>query len=811
MKSLLFSILIFNLGFAQTFDWEWLNPTPTGNDHNDVIVFSSGKLMTFSAGSYVYTSTNNGSSWSFLQADTAARDIYEAVFTDNNNGYLCGLGNLLMKTTDGGASWNYMQSPAASTIAWWYIDFPSATTGYAVGSSGIVIKTTDAGATWNFATSPGNALIYKIFMLDNNTGYIGLGSSTVGRLLKTTDGGTSWQNITANVPFTASPIVRGIYFIDADTGYISTSNSEIFKTTNAGTNWVSAGIFASGTIYEVKFRSASTGFAAAGSGVVLKTTDFGASWVQTPSVGTQNVFGLSVAPNLNETALIDEPIFVGGSSGDMAISTDNGTSWTLLNKNVTLTAFRRIQFISPTVGFAVGGTATEAPGNGLIFKTVDAGLTWTALTPVNYLVYSQYWINESTGFVGTRGPTGLFKTTDGGQSWTGTNTGSGATTTILYDINFTDANNGIVVYANGTSSRTNDGGNSWASVTTNFATSTIYDIATTSNAIYIAGGSSKVGKSTDGGATFVQTAVPVSAVTLYSIDFANENLGFIAGSTGRIFRTTDAGATWTLQTTPTTSTLYSVKAVSSNIIWAAGASGTTIYSTDAGVTWERSPVFAGGKLLYEINSFSTGYIYACGLSGTIIRGLADPFIPVELTSFTASINGKEVLLNWTTATETNNLGFEIQRSISGADFSRIGFVDGQGSTTTPYTYSFSDFASSFSKASYRLKQVDLDGSFTYSEVIEVDLLPFNFNLSQNFPNPFNPSTKISFSIPQNSIVNLAIYDISGQKVNELINNKEFTAGVYTIDFDAGRFTSGVYFYKLEAGGFSEVKKMTLLK
>jgi len=190
-------------------------------------------------------------------------------------------------------------------------------------------------------------------------------------------------------------------------------------------------------------------------------------------------------------------------------------------------------------------------------------------------------------------------------------------------------------------------------------------------------------------------------------------------------------------------------------------------------------------------------------------------VPVELTSFTASVNENDVTLNWETASEINNSGFQVERKSTG-EYESIGFVPGFGTTTETRTYSFSDANLNAGTYSYRLKQIDYDGTFEYSDPVEVEILvPDVYSLHQNYPNPFNPSTKITFTIAANALVTLKVFDVLGQEVMTLIN-QDLTAGVHTYDFDAAGFNSGVYFYRIEANGidgtnFTNVKKMILLK
>lgn len=186
-------------------------------------------------------------------------------------------------------------------------------------------------------------------------------------------------------------------------------------------------------------------------------------------------------------------------------------------------------------------------------------------------------------------------------------------------------------------------------------------------------------------------------------------------------------------------------------------------------------------------------------------------IPVELSSFNANVVENSVQINWTTATETNNLGFEIERKDNDANFKKIAFIKGTGTSTEEVNYSFTDKLVKTGLVVYRLKQIDLDGSVNYSDEIKVDVnIPLEFSLEQNYPNPFNPTTNIIYTIPQDGMVNLSIYNILGEKVATLINDLQ-VSGRYEINFDATRYSSGVYFYRLESGNNISIKKMSLIK
>jgi hypothetical protein len=193
----------------------------------------------------------------------------------------------------------------------------------------------------------------------------------------------------------------------------------------------------------------------------------------------------------------------------------------------------------------------------------------------------------------------------------------------------------------------------------------------------------------------------------------------------------------------------------------------------------------------------------------------DAPLPVELSSFTASINQHAVNLKWQTETEINNYGFEVERASSLTSpiqvWEKIGFVAGNGNSNSPKDYSFTDNNPyGGSKFIYRLKQMDNNGKFEYSDEVEVELVPNEFALHQNYPNPFNPATNIQFSLPKATRINLSVYNLLGEKIATLLNEDK-EAGFYNVQFDASSFSSGVYIYRLTTGDFIKTMKMNFIK
>ena len=207
----------------------------------------------------------------------------------------------------------------------------------------------------------------------------------------------------------------------------------------------------------------------------------------------------------------------------------------------------------------------------------------------------------------------------------------------------------------------------------------------------------------------------------------------------------------------------------------------------------------------------------CGIGTApgLCFALLGDIVPVELTFFNAIVIENNIELKWHTATELNNSGFDIERKFSNGEWEKIGFVKGNGTTTEPVDYSFTDKKITVGKSIYRLKQIDFDGSFEYSKEEEVNFVDVTkFSLEQNYPNPFNPSTSIRYKVSGISQVTLKVFDVLGNEIATLVD-EEKEPGNYEVDFQPGvrsrQLASGIYYYQLKSGEYLQTKKMIYLK
>ena len=245
------------------------------------------------------------------------------------------------------------------------------------------------------------------------------------------------------------------------------------------------------------------------------------------------------------------------------------------------------------------------------------------------------------------------------------------------------------------------------------------------------------------------------------------------------------------------------------------------FSSDNRATWNgigpsdhvtdlsNVPTTIGSDTLNPNITVSTGtsiFVSLARASGTTTNPL-----PVELASFSVSVVGHDVILNWSTSTEKNNKGFEIEKSTDNTSFSVVGFISGSGTTTERQSYSYNDRNSANGDYYYRLKQIDFDGSFSYSNVINISVeTPVTYSLLQNYPNPFNPTTSIQYQLPEAGFVTLKVYDILGNEVITLVNELKY-AGSFTVTVNLSSLSSGTYIYELKANTFTKRNKMLLMK
>ncbi len=520
------------------------------------------------------------------------------------------------------------------------------------------------------------------------------------------------------------------------------------------------------------------------------------------------------------------------------------TGWTQMTSLPNAANINSISVVDHNVVWVAGD-------NNTVYKTVDGGVTWlqrnTGIPAGN--LYGISAIDTTNCWVGTVAGS-IYRTSNGGQSWTlqvavagsfingikmfnanyGVYTGDPTGSGQPYQMRFT-TNGGTNWYnAQNSPIAGNEYGviNAWDWIdTTHFWIGSANLAASAANA--------KIFRTSNGYSgtwSFTNVAGTGGSTGLYyqAIAFTDVNNGMAGSNGNNIVRTTNGGASWTAVTLPPGVTTFAAINMhgmkdGSNTI-RLSLNETTGYrlfkTTDYGTTWfeEVVPIAAATNGLQHMQFLNANYGFAGGGAGMFLK--YDTEVPVELTSFTANASMGEVTLNWSTASEVNNLGFEIQRrTVTGettSEWTMVGFKEGYGTTSETQNYTYSDDVRNINADAvvYRLKQIDFNGNYEYSpEVLVENLVPMVYGLEQNYPNPFNPSTVIKYNLPSENYVNLKVYNTLGQEVATLVN-EVMNAGSHEVTFSAENLTSGVYYYTLRVSqnnGSEKVftNKMMLMK
>ncbi len=364
--------------------------------------------------------------------------------------------------------------------------------------------------------------------------------------------------------------------------------------------------------------------------------------------------------------------------------------------------------------------------------------------------------------------------------------------------------------------KSTDGGLNWV-LQTNYIHFALTEIAIDKNnpqIMYIAG-DERVTKSTNGGTSWTVSANGLpSGLGVYTVSVSPTNSQILLASNDNdLYRSTDAGGSWT-SVYGSACRRTEFNPVNGNYAIALTFSPyKVLISSNAGAAWSDFTAGFNPDELSDLafNASGTKLYVSTSMMGVYVHDFS--FVPVELVSFTAAYNSGAVDLRWQTATELNNHGFEIQRSFGNNSWTTIGFIKGEGTSSLPVTYSYTDHpeTNSGSKVTYRLKQLDLDGSFKYSGEVEVvTQQPYSFALEQNYPNPFNPTTTIEFTIPSEREVSLVLYNSMGEEIKVLLNNI-LREGKHTLQFDGSELSSGMYLLMLKSGSESVSRKLMLMK
>jgi len=790
--------------------------------------------------------------------------------TSNGDIYVATISAGFFKSTDNGNTWREVNVQGTVRTSFAITAIGDTVWGAPFGVG--VFKTTDGGNTWiaDSVGGLGGRSIYALYADANGNLYAG-GLNT-GVFFRP-PGASVWQNITGDLPAGTGGNPRTVRSIFKDSNgllYIGTeggtapNDAGIYTSTNNGTNWVrnSTGLgttFPSVRTFVQRGDTLFVGVFSGGAGVYRKALTATAWTIDTVGLGARGINALHIDASGNIYAALNPtnpggvfrravnsntwtPTILGGQSTwaflGLGSETLIGSSvWAVARTSnfstftISNTGINALSVLALKVG-SDGNLYAGMNNNGSVMRSTNNGATWE-MDSVGLGARTIWALEEVNGTLfAAAGSVGVFRRTSSG--WVPANTGIATRTvdcllaygdTLIAGL-LTSGTNPVIF-------RTTNNGATWiaGTITSLPSLGSVRALGKDNSGNLYAGMSSSTTvlrgllKSTNGGANWFQSNGSMNPLNeeFYAIQFNPvTNTLYAAPNVSGIHKSTDAGVTWVSDSTGMNATVDDIL-IPTTLPPSSGLQGSMLaaclgQNTEGGVfvrrinetAWSRA-----GLNLFSVNALAekSGVLYAATNHSSIYKvNYVNIGLPVELMDFGYRKASKGVELFWKTASERNNEGFQIERRREREDWQTIGFVRGKGTTTEVQSYSFIDESAS-GKLFYRLKQLDFDGVFQYSPVIEVNLaVPEKFELAQNYPNPFNPTTTLTYQLPMASDVKLEVFDLLGRKVATLVNAWQ-EAGSYSISLNASayRLTSGVYFYRLQAGNFVETRKMMLLK
>jgi photosystem II stability/assembly factor-like uncharacterized protein len=740
-----------------------------------------------------------------------------------------------------------------------------------------LLKSTDAGATWQHITSglPTSSYFSRIKIRPNHPNEL-LAALGSGGLRRSTNYGVDWTTLVSgrcdDVVFTFT----------GDTAFAVGSGIGFRRSVDGGQTFTAFGTgLGTGVRTHFDLCLAQPAFMYAsihGSGTVTlyKSTNYGANWTQLStsssfqSQGGQAWYDLycrvnPVNPNLVYVGTIDiwrttdgttfsniTNGYSGGyvhvdqhflffhptdpntimscNDGGIWLSTNSGNTFTNLNQNLTLTQFYRIAASPFTPSRILGGTQDNGT------QQTYSALNWVAAYGGDggEVCFNPF---NSNFILGETQNGGIFRTTNGGTSWSSATSGisTGENVAWVAPIIAHPTTDGTFYTARQRVFRSTNNGGVWSAVSGNVnGSSAVREMAISKSnpSILYATSGANIFLSTDGGATFTSktSGLPGRTITSVNINPNDENIALLTFSgfaTNKVYKTTDMGNTWVsihgnLPDSPVNDGfIYTYDTQNPHTYFVATDVGVFL-TQDNGSSWVELPNNLPNTVIMHLDYSPSNQMLRAGTHGRgVYEAFVDLIIPVELVSFTAETGVNIVTLNWSTATETNNQGFEIERKLKNQEWVNIGFVNGKGTTTEIQNYSYNDDYSLLpyeGTVLYRLKQIDFNGTYEYSEQLAVNLtfIPAEYYISQNYPNPFNPSTTIKYSLPVESQVRINIYNALGEVIESLVSKiQDF--GNYEVSWNAQNYSSGIYYYSFEVNSVDgskfhrEMKKIVYLK
>jgi len=760
-----------------------------------LIIYAGTGEATYSGASYsglgLLKSTDGGASWIEYTSGLPVHTYFSRIVIrpGHNNELFAAMGNSgLYRSTNGGANWTQALGGRCDEVRY----TPSGDTVFITGSGTGFKRSTDGGETFsNFSSGLvlGERTHFDYCYSNPAYMYAAAYTSSSFKVFKSNDYGATFTQMSVSTDFEGGQAWYDMYCRvnpnNPDDAYVGTI--DVFRTTNGGTTF----------------------------------TNISNAYNNGPIHPDQHY--LFFDPQ-------DPNTFFICNDGGIYKTTNNGNSFSNMNQDLTLTQFYRITTSPFDPGRILGGTQDNGT------QQTFSSLSWSAAFggdggEVAFNPFNQNYI------LGESQNGGLTRTENSGNNWYYAMNGIDQSENVVWvaPIIHHPAISGTYYTARQKLYKSVNNGGSWTAVSGNInGTGAVSELAisTTEPNTMLAASGSKIFKSNDGGASWINISAGLPNKTISSIYInPDDEKYFIVSYFGlggsKIFTSANGGTLWkdsngNLPDTPVNDVfIYTEDNLHPDTYFAATDIGVFL-TKDGGMDWIELADGIPNTLVMHLDYCPQTHTLRAGTHGRgVYEAYIDFYIPVELASFSASVADNNVILNWETASETNNHGFEIERRLKNQDWQTAGFVEGFGTSTVSHSYKFTDelIKTGYTgRILYRLKQVDFDGSYKYSNQVfaDFDFIPDGVILAQNFPNPFNPTTTIKYSIPVEANVSLIVYNSLGETVSSLVNSVQ-SSGNYQVTWNAQDFASGIYVYTLEVADmqnhnlFKDSRKIVLVK
>ncbi len=848
--------------------WIWQSPYPQGSDINAVYFIDPDQGWTVGANGTLNRTTDGGTAWIQCRSGVI-HHLYDISLSDGNIGTAVGGAGTILRTFDGGITWikqvsgnsNQLRAVSFSSVnvgivvglngtilrttnggAMWTsqssgtthhlfgISYIDAETAIVIGFNGVILRTTNAGATWDPQVSGTSSQLFHVDFSDINTGTI---VSTNGTILRSTDGGTSWSTQASGTPNS----LYGVSFAGNSTGVVTGFNGTILHTTDGGSAWIPAASGTTDAIYNARLTDINNGWAVGQFGTLLHTTDGGATWESQVKGTRRNLHGVSFADSMTGFAV--------GDSGTILKTADGGVTW-MPDYFGTLSHLGDVRFYDSDHGIAVGQ-------GGLILQTTDGGTFWDVKpSGITSDLYSLSYPTSDIAY--TTGKDGYFlKTTDGGDSWDKKQFFGDATQNKVFML---DAVRGVTISTPVFWTRSSTGYDTLPDPyhIDNYPYRLVKDIVLTGGDTGIAvGATGYILRSTQafsGPPSFAFSEVnSPTDKTLNAIDFSDPGTGIVVGDEGTVICTSDGGITWsTREFTGTSEKFNDVAYLDTNHIWIVGDRGTILrYSPFEESSINQFTVQDNWNIVsvpFGVTDYATSTLFPDAITSAF--GFDNGYAPQDTLE-----NGKGYWLKFPqaqtivmdgTSLEAETVDVDAQWNMVGSlstplDIGTITSIPGGIVTSGFYQFdgAYQQSAIILPGKGYWVKCSQAGQLILSSEgntepttririedrgelppappeehVSQERSVPLTYNLSQNTPNPFNPTTQISFTIPIRTNVTLRIYNLLGQAVSTLTDQIQ-SPGEHTFQWDANGVPSGIYFYRMVSGDYIRTMKMVVIK